>query len=271
MAHNAALRVNGHLGANDEVREETVQMLKRIMIVVAVLIISVFVINKREALLAAVDHPVSTIKVSGAFSFLQEGDVTAALNGLIGQGFMATDLKSVQARVEELAWVHSATVSRVWPGEIKLVINEQVAVSHWNQGSLLNAEGVVFTPPTISAELAGLPLLVGSEQFSASKKTMMFTTLNALQSGLQGYGLEVERLELKPRNVWNMTLANGIDVAMGEIKLNEKDGEQAIKAKLERVGKVFSARAGLDTQNILRIDARYPNGVAIKWRAPKSK
>jgi cell division protein FtsQ len=270
MAHNAALRVSGHIGENDEVREETIQMLKRIMIVVAMLIVSVFVVNKREALLSAVDHPVSTIKVSGAFSYLQEGDVTQKLNGLIGQGFMATDLKSVQARVEELAWVHSATVSRVWPGEIKLVITEQVAVSHWNQGSLLNAEGVVFTPSALSTDLDSLPLLIGSEQFSASKKTMMFTTLNALQLGLQEYGLDIERLELKPRNVWNMTLANGIDVAMGEIKLNEKDGEQTINAKLERVGKVFSARASLDTQNILRIDARYPNGVAIKWRAPKN-
>ena len=53
---------------------------------------------------------------------------------------------------------------------------------------------------------------------------------------------------------------------MGEISLNDRLGEQTLMAKLERVGKVFSSHAGLDAQNIRRIDARYPNGVAIKWR-----
>jgi cell division protein FtsQ len=66
-----------------------------------------------------------------------------------------------------------------------------------------------------------------------------------------------------------MNLSNGVAVAMGEIRLSDREGQQTLDAKLERVGKVFSARASIETKNISRIDARYPNGVAIKWHSEK--
>ncbi|WP_156491653.1 cell division protein FtsQ/DivIB, partial [Oleiphilus sp. HI0123] len=128
------------------VREETVLVLKRVLTVTLICLALLVLLTKRDSLIQVVDHPISSIKVTGAFSYLNESEVTQALSGLVGAGFIATDLKDVQTRVEGLAWVNSATVSRVWPGEIKLLINEQVAVSQWNDGALLNAEGVVFKP-----------------------------------------------------------------------------------------------------------------------------
>lgn len=272
MAHNAAIHVMGQgaqLAEGNAVREETVLVLKRVLTVTLICLALLVLLTKRDSLIQVVDHPISSIKVTGAFSYLNESEVTQALSGLVGAGFIATDLKDVQTRVEGLAWVNSATVSRVWPGEIKLLINEQVAVSQWNDGALLNAEGVVFKPAGLRSDLLVLPQLIGSEQFSASKKNMMYSTLGVLQQGLKEYGLAIRALELKPRNVWNMTLSNGVAVAMGEIKLQDREGQQNLEAKLERVGKVFSSRANIDVANISRIDARYPNGVAIKWRSGK--
>lgn len=269
MAHNAAMHVMGQgsqMSPGNEVREETIQMLKRVLYVLAICTALIVLVTKRDSLVQVIDHPISSIKVTGAFSYLKEAEVTQSLGGLIGVGFIATDLKEVKAQVEALPWVSSATVTRVWPGEIKLLITEQVAVSQWNNGSLLNAQGVVFTPDELSADLLVLPKLIGSEHFSASKKNTMFSMLKTLQQGLSIYGLEASALELKARNVWNMTLNSGVVVAMGEIKLDDNKGRQALDAKLERVGKVLSSESGVDTKNIERIDARYPNGVAIKWR-----
>ncbi len=274
MAHNAALPVMGQgaqMHAENGVREQTMQMLRRVMIVTAICLSLVVLLSKRDSLIQMIDHPVSSIKVTGTFSYLNEGEVTQALSGLVGTGFIATDLQELQSRVERLPWVDRATVSRAWPGAIKLLINEQVAVSQWNEGALLNAEGVVFKPSELSPELLVLPTLIGSEHFSVAKKTMMFSTLKVLQQALADYGLSIASLELKPRNVWNMALTNGVMVAMGEIRLDDAEGQQTLDAKLERVGKVFSARASIETNNIARIDARYPNGVAIRWRSEKSK
>lgn len=270
MAHNATMDMMGqrpHMGAGNGVKQETVQMLKRVLTFMVICIALTVLITKRDVLLQVIDHPVSSIKVTGAFSYLKEAEVTQTLGDLVGAGFIATDLQDIQSRVEALPWVNDATVSRVWPGEVKLLINEQVAVSQWNNDGLLNAQGLVFNPVDISTDLRSLPKLIGSESFSADKKNMMLSTLTILQDGLSGYGLNVSVLELKPRNVWNMTLSNGIAVSMGEIKLNELEGRQAFEAKLERLGKVFSTASNIDTTNIARIDARYPNGVAIKWRS----
>jgi cell division protein FtsQ len=272
MAHNAAMHVMGQgsqMGPDQGVREETVLMLKRVLFVMTICFALIVLITKRDTLVQIVDHPVSSIKVTGAFSYLKETEVTQALAELVGSGFLATDLEDVQARVEALPWVNTATVSRVWPGEVKLLINEQVAVSQWNDGSLLNEQGIVFTPAELGNDLLVLPKLIGSESFSSAKKNMMFSTLGSLQQGLAPYGLSVSALELKPRNVWNMTLSNGVAVSIGDIKLDTLEGQQTLDAKIERVGKVFNASTGIDTNNIARIDARYPNGVAIKWRNAK--
>lgn len=273
MAHNAAMHVMGQgsqMGADNGVREETIQMLKRISLVMAICFALIVVVTKRDSLIHLVDHPVSSIKVTGAFSYLKEGEVTQALGDLVGAGFIATDLTDIKVRVESLPWVHSATVSRVWPGEIKLLINEQVAVSQWNEASLMNSEGVVFTPSDLRHDLLVLPKLIGSDQFSMAKKNMMFGTLEILEQKLDVYGLKVTALELQPRNVWNMVLTNGVAVSMGEIDLSDKAGQHRLDAKLERIGKVFSERANIATENISQIDARYPNGVAIKWHAQES-
>lgn len=264
---NAVL--NARIPVADErdvgLRQEAVNLLKRIVLVGGLLVLTLLVMTQRHSILAAIDHPIDKIQVSGAFEYLEEGRVNKLLGSLVGQGFFSVDLEMIKAEVEALPWVASATVSRVWPGQISLFVTEQEAVGVWNGLSLINPLGVTFSPEEIPANLRGLPSLIGSENFNASKRTAMFEMFQMLQAKLTQSQLSLVSLELNARNAWEMTLSNGVGVALGSMDAGSTEGYDKLNAKVERVASVFKQKSGVDVSKIKRIDARYPNGVAIKW------
>jgi len=255
----------GAISGDTVYRAETVYMLKRVAFVVALLSALAFLLSQKASLIQAIDHPISKIQVSGEFKNLNRENVQSELASIHGMGFLAVNLDKVKTRVESLPWVYRATVTRVWPGEIQLTVVEQEAVSYWNQNSLLNSQGDVFTPKVRGVTIA-LPVLIGAKNSSAQMRIEMFNMFSYLQEQIQVYGVNINQMELKSRGVWDMTLKNGISVALGNLDSSSKMGLDNLDAKLERVGKIFSARAGVQIEGIERIDARYPNGVAIKWK-----
>jgi len=255
----------GAISGDTAYRAETVYMLKRAAFVVALLSALAFLLSQKASLIQAIDHPISKIQVSGEFKNLNRENVQSELASIHGMGFLAVNLDKVKTRVESLPWVYRATVTRVWPGEIQLTVVEQEAVSYWNQNSLLNPQGEVFTPKVRGVTIA-LPVLIGAKNSSAQMRIEMFNMFSYLQEQIQVYGVNINQMELKSRGVWDMTLKNGISVALGNLDSSSKMGLDNLDAKLERVGKIFSARAGVQIEGIERIDARYPNGVAIKWK-----
>jgi len=269
MSHEAMVRsVSQRVNTAHEdhlYRAETVQLLKRIVLVVFIFSLLLFLVSKKEHLVQVVDHPISKIKITGEFKSLKNEHIQNALAGVVGGGFMMTDLNNIKIKAEQLPWVRHATVSRLWPGEIELVIQEQVPVSYWNGDSLLNAEGDVFTPEFLEVTQV-LPTLIGLEEKHTNQRVDMLKTLTLLENAMKRYEVGVSILELKPRGVWLMTLDNGIAVELGGIELHKEFEKNQLSARLERVGKIFSNSQRIDIDAIDRIDARYPNGVAIKWK-----
>jgi len=255
----------GAISVDTTYRAETVYMLKRVIFVIALLSALVFLLSQKASLIQVIDHPVSKIQVSGEFNNLSRETVQSELASIHGEGFLAVNLDEVKARVESLPWVYRATVTRVWPGEIQLTVFEQEAVSYWNENSLLNSQGDVFTPE-VRGIPTELPILIGAKVSSAHMRIEMFNMFSYLQEQIQVYGVNISQMELKSRGVWDMTLKNGISIALGNLDSSNKTGLENLDAKLERVGMIFSARAGIQIGSIERIDARYPNGVAIKWK-----
>jgi cell division protein FtsQ len=279
MSHDAAVtsvgQGAGSISSVEIYRDEAALILKRIAMTVILAIVIAFLLSNKASVLQVIDHPISSVKVSGDLTFLKQETVEHSLSALMGSGFLMADLDEIKKTVELLPWVHQATVSRIWPGEIRLLLSEQVAVGYWNDTSFINADGDVFTPEKIGSDvvdgLIGLPLLVGANEYGREKRLRMLNTLSYIQNGLQQYGLGLTQLELEPRNVWDLKLSNGIGIAIGELDMVSASGLQTLETKIERIGTVFSARAGIEINNIERIDARYPNGVAIKWKALTNK
>ncbi|MFT7372003.1 MAG: cell division protein FtsQ [Oleiphilaceae bacterium] len=230
--------------------------LKRVLFVLVVLTILLTIMSQKQWFLQLIDHEITTINVKGALASVTPAHIEQALPALIGSSFLMSDLDGIKSKIEALPWVDYATVSRVWPSGIELQIEEQIAVSYWNGSAFINKNGVIFQPDYVDKNL-GLPVLLGASDKSPEVRIEMLAVLTDLQGLLSEYKLGVIELALKPRGVWDILLDNGISVALGA---------QPLEDKVNRLGAIFTQGSGIDLGAIKRIDARYPNGVAVEWK-----
>ncbi|MFT5716734.1 MAG: cell division protein FtsQ [Oleiphilaceae bacterium] len=230
--------------------------LKRVLFVLALLVVLLIVTSQKQWFLELIDHEITTINVEGELRNVTRIQIEQALPELIGSSFLMADLGGIKVKTEALPWVDYATVTRVWPSGMILEVEEQVAVSYWNHASFINNKGVVFKPDYVDENL-DLPILLGINDKSPTTRIEMLAVLKRLQVLLNEYELSVVQLELKPRGVWDILLENGISVALGA---------QPLEDKVHRLGAIFSQGSGIDLATVKRIDARYPNGVAVEWK-----
>lgn len=230
--------------------------LKYVLFVLVVMTILLTLISQKQVFLQLIDNEITTINVEGGLAHVTQADIEKAIPALIGSSFLMSDLDGIKSKIEALPWVEYATVSKVWPSGISLKIEEQVAVSYWNESALINKSGVIFQPEYVNRDF-GLPVLLGDSLEGPAMRIEMLTVLMRLQELLSGYKLRVAQLELKPRGVWDILLGNGISVALGA---------QPLEDKVHRLGAIFTQGSGIDLDTIKRIDARYPNGVAVEWK-----
>jgi len=229
---------------------------RSVLVPIGLAVLVVVVMTQRQFLLALVDHNIVEIKVFGELNHLSSKQIESRLETYLQTSFLTADLQQLKADVESLPWVYRSTVSRVWPGKISVSVEEQVAVAYWNAGAYLNALGDIFTPAKFV--IAGeMPRLSGPESSEQHVRAEMLETLKDLQVLLQAYDLRAAQLQLKPRGVWDVTLDNGILIALGQLPF---------ESKIERLGAVLSNASGDAIDRIEEVDARYPNGVAIKWK-----
>ena len=247
-------------------REHFVRTLKRSVLVLVLLIALVVLINEKQKILLLIDHPIEKISVLGQFTHLDEVLLKEHLSRFIGTGFLSADLVEVKKYVELLPWVDQAQISRVWPGELNVIIEEQVAVSYWNEQGFINPRGELFMPLNMDKTLA-LPVLSHHGSLDDKGRLEMFNLLQYIQKELHVSNLDAVRLSQSLRGAWDVTLANGVSVALGHIDL-ESGQRKYLDDKLERVGKLFMAKNNIELENIQKLDTRYPNGIAVQWKEP---
>lgn len=230
--------------------------LKKALVVLVVLTILLMLISQKQWFLELIDHEITTINIEGELTNVTQLQIEQALPVLIGSSFLMSDLDDIKMKIEALPWVDDATVSRVWPSGVEIQIVEQVAISYWNESAFINKSGAVFKPKELDKNL-GLPTLIGLEDKNIAGRKEMLTVLARLQALFSDYKLTIAQLELKPRGVWDVTFVNGISVALGA---------QPLEDKVRRVGAVFNQGLDISLDRVKRIDARYPNGVAVEWK-----
>ncbi len=100
---------------------------------------------------------VSGTEVSGV-STLRSSTVVRVAQVPEGEPLATVDLAAIRARVEGLAPVASAEVTRAWPDQVRIEVTERVAIAAVDrEGSwwALDADGVLFT--TFPKKPSGLP------------------------------------------------------------------------------------------------------------------
>lgn len=181
---------------------------------------------------------------------LREQDVRLALNVEPGDFLFDMDVKSAQARIEELSWVERAIVRRLWPDRIVVQIIERRPFALWqNHGQikLVDSSGIVIADVE-AAQYAGLPLVVGE---TAPEQ------MHILQDMLKSYPIVAARVDTivqLPNGRWDIHVNNG---AM-RIKLPSKN----MTAALRRLSDLQTTQRVLDRE-ISMIDLRLADRLTL--------
>ncbi|MCK7552252.1 cell division protein FtsQ/DivIB [Marinobacter goseongensis] len=203
--------------------------------------------------LNAMDRQIMAIDVKGTLVGESRTDLERKAGDWIGKSFFATDLSDIKTELELRPWVESAAVRRVWPDRLEIEIREKKPLAYWNGDRLVSRAGELFSPG--NPEVAGrLPRLAGPDERVKDVIRMART----MSETLGGHGLGFAGLTLEQRGAWTLTLANGIEVVLGRDQVEER---------FARFITVYENRLISREDEVSQVDARYTNGVAVKWKS----
>ena len=198
---------------------------------------------------------VGAVRIAGDFHRVSRDDLEAAVRAeLAAGGFFAVDVEKVRRAATALPWVREATVRRVWPDSIHIAVEERVAVARWNAEQLMEDDASLFRPAEgveryPLARLAGPP---GRHGDVLARFKRLATTFGTVAGG-------VSALSLSERGGWTVEFANGLTL----VPRSPLDVDELARFA-EALPRILGDRLG-DAE---RIDLRYANGFAVRWREP---
>ena len=196
--------------------------------------------------------PVNKIRVHGAFVNIDEVMLHRAIAGVIAGGYFNVDVERVREVVEQLPWVHKASVRRVWPDTLSVSVVEQKPVAISKSIGLINQKGEIFKPLNKSLPDT-LPVFEGS----ADVNKIMLQKYYEMNGMLSGISRKITYLKFDARHALELKLDNGLKVILG------RDNTALRLKRLTRIyNKVLLARIN----DIELVDLRYTNGMAIGWK-----
>lgn len=195
--------------------------------------------------------PISKIRAQGTFNHVDEAMLQRAVAGIGTRGYFSVDVAQVQSRVEQLPWVKSATVRRVWPDTLAIVVQERSALARWVDGGLISRRGELFRPPETTYP-QNLPQLQGPTGMHRSLVDY-YRDANIL---LKPVALTVTKATLDARRALRLQLNNGMELVLGR---------EDRWVRLQRFVQVYTKLLANKAPDIARIDLRYTNGLSIRW------
>lgn len=198
--------------------------------------------------------PVANIELTGNVLITRPANVQKALQGLHERGFFNIDLQQVTERLQALAWIDKATVTRRWPGTLQVALQERLPVYRWGDNELLDADGNRFAN-TDKALFATLPKLIGSP----TKEEEVIFVYQKLQRALgsQIDDLGIDALVMNKYLSWELHLENGLVV---------KFGIDAYQQRMLRFVDAYQARQIPDFAKVEVLDFRYPRDFSVRWK-----
>lgn len=195
--------------------------------------------------------PVKLVHVYGAHH-VDHRELQNLLTPLVAHNFFAVDMEQIKDRLHQFSWVEEITIRRLWPDRVDVIITEHQPVALWHDGSLLSANGDLFSLGEYALPL-GLPRFIGPD----GAQGQMLQYFNDFNRELTPLHAKITSLELTPYQMWRLTLNNGLRLRLGH------------KNILTRIGqfvKVYPKIIGDKSKDVEYVDLRYPNGMAVKWK-----
>lgn len=197
-------------------------------------------------------------------SILVRGDVrhlslpairASAVQQLRGN-FFTVDLATARRTFETVPWVRRASVSRRWPNQLVVEIEEHVPLANWVDGRGVNTYGELFSVNTAELEeYANLPLLEGPP----GTEHLLAQRLRDFAGWFKPIGRAPEAVGLSSRFAWSVTLDDGMVIELGR----EQEAHTLAK-RIARFVATFEQVRQRWGGELETADLRYPNGYAVR-------
>ena len=115
----------------------------------------------------------AAIEVEGT-QVVTRPEVVRAFATDIGRSVFTIPLEARKAQLEQIPWVHTAAVMRLWPNRLRVAIVERSPIAYMREGNairMVDADGVVLAMPTGGMTQSSFPIVTGVESAAASGAT----------------------------------------------------------------------------------------------------
>lgn len=232
---------------------------------------------------AALDRPVTTVRIQGPTSAAQRAEVQAIVDTQLGRGVLSTDVHAIGEGLRKLEWTRAVSVRRVWPDRIVVELGRAIPIARWNDDRLLGEDGRSY-PANAQLGSANTPIDAqrtapdranalpdegspGAAVVGAGEMPALFGPESAAREVLERYqvlrdtaasaGLSVTRAGVDAQGEWSMVLDGRITVLLGSTDM---------LVRTRRVIELYARHLARVGAQVAQIDARYANGVAVGWR-----
>jgi cell division protein FtsQ len=195
------------------------------------------------------DRPIGEVRVKGRLNPAEQKQVRESLSSTIDGGLLSADIQATRSALQALSWPRHVNVRRVWPGRLEVTLDKALVVAGWGK-DYLTIEGKVVQLAARQPDLV---------QFDCRHTApgAALELYQRLQRDVSSANLKIQRLEENRLGEWSLTFSNGIGLNIGGSELDER---------VRRFVAVYQAELAGRVQQVVSVDARYANGVAVSWR-----
>lgn len=192
---------------------------------------------------------------TGILRHVNGNSVRAATTGRLSGNFFTVDLDEARRIFESVPWVAAVSLRRAWPDRLVVTLTEHRAIAVWDDGRLLADSGQLFVANVAEAEVhRPLPQVDASPRFGAEVARRLPQFLQQVAA----LGLLLDAVEVSDRASWSLRTESGLAIEIGR---DEPPGR--LDQRLALVVSQYPAVAAHVGADLVRIDARYPQGLAV--------
>lgn len=205
--------------------------------------------HARDAGANAAGFRITEISIAGRRK-LAEGEVLAAAGVTPDSSLLFLDVDDARRGLEAMPWIAQATVRKLYPGHLRIEIEEREPFAIWQKNGALSVVAVDGTVlgPLGERPVSGLPQVVG---YGAAAKARDFLSL------VDRYPVIREQLRasiLVADRRWNLKLKSGLDIRLPET---------GVEAALDRLVTLDRDKKLL-SRDLTAIDLRLADRVSVR-------
>ncbi len=195
---------------------------------------------------------IKSVEVSGDLKVLDKEQLQPLIESYAKTNLYLLDAEGLEKKIENNPWVHSASLTHVWPNKLLVKIYEQNPVAFWGDKSMLAENGTIIKAVD-EKQRDILPLLYSPED----KGRNMATGFLKIRKMMKGFPVKLVEFKEDARGSWQIKLENGMVLKIGR--------EQQEK-RLKRFMIAYKQSLNSVVNKISLVDLRYTNGFAVKWK-----